>query len=385
MKIVHIAPSAPYNDYWGYQENLLPKYQKKAGHDVTVITTNTMHRDGKITEIDPDDYVLNDGVRVIRLKRERYAFPILTSMCAKLKTFPYLKELKPDFIFFHGLVSTTIFDAVKYKKRINPKCVIVQDNHTDDNNTHTDRFLKDLLVRLFYRTIHRFTNRYVSRVYGVTPWRKRYAEDYFKVDPSKTDILIMGADDEKIDFTNRERIRSGIRRQHQITDDDFLVVTGGKIDKNKHIDLLMEACGDLSGVKLMVFGQVLEDVKARFEQLLRENENIVYVGWIPADTVYNYFFAADLVVFPGGHSVLWEQACASKTPCLFEKWDGMQHVDNGGNSRFIDAVSVENIRKDIQLLLLTEDYKAMKAAAESEKTDIYLYSRIAKKSIECVE
>ena len=36
MKIVHIAPNAPYNDYWGYQDNLLPKYHKKLGHDVTV-------------------------------------------------------------------------------------------------------------------------------------------------------------------------------------------------------------------------------------------------------------------------------------------------------------------------------------------------------------
>ena len=48
MKIVHIAPKAPYNNYWGYQDNLLPKYQRKLGHDVTMIVTNTMHKDGKI-------------------------------------------------------------------------------------------------------------------------------------------------------------------------------------------------------------------------------------------------------------------------------------------------------------------------------------------------
>ena len=48
MKIVHIVPKAPYNDNWGYQDNLLPKYQRKMGHEVTVITTNTMQQDGKI-------------------------------------------------------------------------------------------------------------------------------------------------------------------------------------------------------------------------------------------------------------------------------------------------------------------------------------------------
>ena len=51
MRILHIAPSAPYNDYWGYQDNLLPKYHRKLGHEVTVIVTNTMHKDGKIVII----------------------------------------------------------------------------------------------------------------------------------------------------------------------------------------------------------------------------------------------------------------------------------------------------------------------------------------------
>jgi len=32
MKIVHVAQH--YNDGFGYHENLLPKYQKKYGHDV---------------------------------------------------------------------------------------------------------------------------------------------------------------------------------------------------------------------------------------------------------------------------------------------------------------------------------------------------------------
>jgi len=117
MKIVHIAPNAPYNDNWGYQENLLPKYQKKLGHDVIVITTNTMHQDGKIVEVDCADYMLEDGVRVIRLKKKKYLHNVLTNICSKLEIFDLLADLKPDFVFFHGVVSTTIFDVIKYKKR----------------------------------------------------------------------------------------------------------------------------------------------------------------------------------------------------------------------------------------------------------------------------
>lgn len=382
MKIVHIAPSAPYNDYWGYQDNLLPKYQKKMGHDVTIIATNTMHKDGKIAETACSDYVLNDGVRVIRLARKKYRSLILTNLQAKMDVYALLGKLQPDFIFFHGLVSATIYDVVRYKKE-HPNCIVVQDNHLDYNIGRGASSFKDKIIRAFYRHINRKSIPYISRVYGVTPWRKTYAEDYFRIPPEKTDVLIMGADDEKINFACREKIRAEIREKNGISDSDFLVVTGGKIDKKKKIDILMEACAGMKGIKLLIFGQVLDNVKEEFNRLIRENDNILYIGWLDADKVYDYFFAADLVFFPGQHSVLWEQACAAKVPCIFEKWDGMDHVNNGGNAEFISPITVENIRAKLSALHFTPEYEKMKEVAASSATDIYLYSRIAEKSLEC--
>ncbi len=385
MNIVHIAPSAPYNDYWGYQDNLLPKYHKKMGHNVTMITTTQMHQNGKLVETDVSDYELNDGVRVIRLKKKNYGNRILTSLNSRLEVYEHLKQIHPDFIFFHGLVSTSIFDVVRYKKQDNPSCVIVQDNHQDYNIGVTCKTLKQRLVRMFFRCIHRKTSKYISKVYGVTPWRKRYAEDYFKVSSSITDVLIMGADDEKVDLQNRELIRQRIREQYSVAENEFLIVTGGKINLKKRIHLLMDACRNKKGVKLLVFGQVLDDVKDEFNRILRNSDNIVYLGWIQSDEVYRYFFAADLVAFPGQHSVLWEQACASKVPCLFEKWEGMDHVNNGGNSCFIENVSKETLENAIDELMFSDLFFQMKKIAESEKTDIYLYSKIAEKSLSCSE
>ena len=219
----------------------------------------------------------------------------------------------------------------------------------------------------------------------MTPWRKTYAADYYQIPSNKTDVLIMGADDEKIDFSARGTIRKQIREKYGIMDTDFLIVTGGKIDKKKKTDVLMKAVSNFDKVKLLVFGQVNNDIKDEFDQIQKFNSNIIYIGWIDADKVYDYFFAADLVFFPGQHSVLWEQACASKVPCVFEKWDGMDHVNNGGNSDFVTPVTVETISKKIKELLFTDKYQQMKEIAESEKTDIYLYSRIAKKSLECAK
>lgn len=271
------------------------------------------------------------------------------------------------------------------KKELNPSCIIVRDNHIDYNNCPKYGKIKQLIIRSFERYNVRRTMPFVSCVYGVTPWRKQYAEEYYLVPQSKTDLLIMGADDEKMDFSNKEYIRTQVRNEYNISENDFLVVTGGKIDLEKKIHLLMEACRKIENVKLLVFGNISEKMKEIFEFELSNNKHVIYIGWINSSDVYRYFYAADLVFFPGGHSVLWEQACASKVPCVFNGWTKMEHLNNGGNSDFIDNVSVDSIREKIIELKYTSKYYKMKRIAESDKTDIYLYSNIARKSLECVK
>ncbi len=383
MKIVHIAPNSPYNDYWGYQENLLPKYQRKIGHDVVLITTTKMHKDGEIVEGEEKEYTLSDGVKVVRKAYKNFKNRTMTGVLTYIPVYTLLNKIKPDFIFYHGLVSYTIVDVVKYKKE-NKKCIIVEDNHMDYNIGNASNTLKEKVIRAWLRLLNKYSIRYVSKVYGVTPWRKTYAEDYFKIPKSKTDVLIMGADDDNVDLNNKTNIRMQIRNSLKINEDDFLIVTGGKIDEKKKIDVLIEACTKTTlNLKLLVFGSISGSIKKKFDNLI-SHENIIYIGWIDSTLVYNYFFAADLVFFPGQHSVLWEQACAAKVPCVFERWPGMEHVNNGGNSKFVSPITIENICETLEELCYTSKYYEMKRIAESDATDVYLYSKIADKSLEAI-
>ena len=385
MNIVHISPNAPFNDGWGFQENLLPKYHALLGHKVTLIVPNKMHVADKIVDTETGTFYSCGGFDVIRMSYKKYRKNYMTNIFCKLDVYDSLLELKPDVVFYHGLVSQTIFDVIRYKKNIEKKgkkLRILQDNHLDYNiGKKADNF-KQLLLRTYYRILNYFSQKSVDHVYGVTPWRKQYAEEYYHIKPEKTSVLIMGADDEKIDFANKEKIRNKIRRENNVADDDFLIVTGGKIDAKKKIHILMQACKDLKGVKLLIFGNVSNQLKEEYQRILRESKNIISVGWIDSGKVYDYFFAADLVCFPGQHSVLWEQACAAKVPCLFAKWPGMEHVNNGGNADFFENVTIDSIRKKIGELIFTKKYAEMKKIAESEATDVYLYSEIAKESLE---
>lgn len=384
MKIVHIAPNAPFNDGWGYQDNLLPKYHHKLGHTVTLFITTRTHKDGHIVDTAVEDFISQDGFRVVRLPYHRYPLRVVTSILCKFDVYSYLLDVQPDLVFFHGVISATILDVVRYKKYRQKQgldCRIIQDNHSDYNNSGQTGTVLQKCLQLYYRLLNRYTTRYVEKYYGVTPWRKQYLEDYFRISPQKTDVLIMGADDEQIDFTHREEIRSCIRKTCDIEDEDFLVVTGGKIDIKKNIHLLMEACGNITGVKLLVFGEAAKEFKETYEAILEKHPNISSVGWIDASKVYDYFFAADLVCFPGGHSVLWEQACATKVPCLFACWPGMEHVNNGGNAKLLENIDVKSLREAIEGLRFTPEYYQMLKIARSEATDVFLYSEIAKKSL----
>lgn len=380
MKIVHIAPNAPYNEGWSYQENLLPKYQKKIGHEVILYITNLEHKGGGLVKCPCTDSITADGFRVVRKEKRSSHYFLAMGILTEIDIYDDLVRERPDFIFYHGLIDATIFQVTQYKKKINPACVIVQDNHYDSNNGFNLHSLKGFIKRNLCSHVFKSNMRYISKVYGVTPARKIYAQKVFGVPSQMSDVLIMGADDEELLAAKERNKRAQIRSRYSVKEEEFLIVTGGKIDRGKNIHQLMKAVNELSGVKLIVFGNVYDDIKDEFDSEL--SEKVHWVGFIPSRESYDYFMASDIVIFPGQHSVLWEQACAAKVPCAFNYINGLEHLNNGGNSIFIEDITVEGLKKAILSLLWTPKYYRMKSAAQSDKTDIYLYSKIAQKSLE---
>src|SRR5690606_17293733 len=99
---------------------------------------------------------------------------------------------------------------------------------------------------------------------------------------------------------------------------------------------------------------------------LADGEKIKYIGWIDSNDSYNYFAASDLGVFPGRHSVLWEQAVGSGLPCIFKYWEGTTHVDLGGNCIFLYKDTVSEIKASIEKVINTKSYRKMKLIAEEK-------------------
>ncbi|MFS0774810.1 glycosyltransferase family 4 protein [Neobacillus sp. 3P2-tot-E-2] len=385
MKIVHLCLGCFFPDNYSYQENMLPKFHKELGYDVEVIASLvTFDINGKGTFLEKGSTYQNEyDIKVTRLD---YKKPV--RIYKKLKrfigTYTALETAKPDILFIHGCQFIDMDIIVKYLNN-NPQVKVFVDNHADFSNSATNWLSKNVLHKILWRHCAQIIKPYTTKFYGVLPARVDFLIDMYRLPKEKVELLVMGADDERVEQAASPQVRQKIRDMYGIAEDDFLIVTGGKIDEFKmQTLLLMEAINQInnSKIKLVVFGSVTNELKEKVHALCDGNI-IQYIGWIKAEDSYDYFSTADLVVFPGRHSVFWEQVVGMGIPMVCKYWDGTTHVDVGGNVEFLHKDTVEEIKsKILSILNDKEKYEFMKATAKEKGIEVFSYKKIARRAIE---
>lgn len=384
MKVVHLCLGNFYVDNHTYQENLLPKAHNQLGYEVEIIA-GTMGFDDKSTFINSTKlgvYTNEYGIQVTRLPY-RWNCKVGKMLRYYKGIVECLESSNPDIIFIHNCQFMDIDKIVLYIKQ-HPSVRVFVDNHADFNNSATNWISKFILHRYVWKNCARKIEPYVSKFYGVLPTRVQFLKDVYGLPDRKCELLVMGGDDDLISKVSSEENRIITRKQYGISKDDFFVVTGGKINWARPETLnLMEAVGSVNSkkVKLVVFGSVSNDLKGKFEQLCKF-PNVRFAGWLNTEEVHRLMASSDLAVFPGLHSVLWEQACALGIPCIFRDLEGVHHVDLGGNAIFLKDVSVPSLLKEINELISFESrYKSMKEVSQIKGKKNFSYLDIAKRSL----
>lgn len=384
MKIIHLCLGAFFPDYYSYQENMLPKFHKKQGHHVEVIASlATFDKNGKPAYMEKSGTYQNEyNIKVTRLDY-RKPLKIYHRLKRYIGTYNALEEAKPELLFIHGCQFMDMDIVIQYLKK-HPDVRVYVDNHADFSNSATNWFSKNILHKILWRHAAQSIEPYTTKFYGVLPARVDFLKNMYKLPPKKCELLVMGADDELVYEASKLEVRMEIRRKYHINEDDFLIITGGKIDRFKtQTLLLMEAVKKIQTpkVKLIIFGSIATELKHKVTSLT-DGTKIQSIGWIPSNDSYQYFAAADLVVFPGRHSVFWEQVAAQGIPMLCKRWEGTTHIDVGGNVIFLEEDSVNEIRKKIiELIDNPSKYEHMKHIANTRGKKMFLYSDIAKRCI----
>lgn len=385
MKILHCCLAAVYVDFYGYQENILPKMHKLQGHEVRIVaSTETFTDNMNLGYVKPNKYVTEYGVPITRLP---YLKILPHSIIKKLRLYKgliaVLNEFQPEIIFLHDVQFLSIFSIVNYAKR-NLNCVIYADGHTDFINSARGWVSKNILHKIIYKRCAKAIEPYTKKFYGVLPIRVDFYKEVYKINPDKLELLVLGGDLTEIDLNRKAEIRKEIREQLDIKHDDLVVITGGKIDSKKNVHLLMAEINNIATdkIKLIVFGSVSEELRPEIEKLAK-SKYIRFIGWKKSSDISNYLISSDLAFFPGTHSVLWEQSAALGLPGVFKYWDGMQHMDIGGNCIYLKEIN-ENTIKETLLNLYNnpEALNKMTLIAQNEGMKYFSYFDIAKRAIE---
>lgn len=353
MKIVHITES--YIEGWGYHENLLPLYQHRAGHDVVVISNNNhlvdiKNRPDLIKEIkDRGKEYWYDGVKIYKIETKFNISSNTSFFCKGL--YEILIKESPDMIFHHNVGMATLTIAGKFKKT-HPKVKLYVDNHADWINESKNKLwhfvFYDIIAPLQVKRLGNKVNYYI----GVSPLRCQYLNQVYRVPQKQIRFLPIGCDTEQANQVKENR--ESIRERMEISQDAFVVVSGGKIDRSKGTLVLIDACKSLhekdENVLLVLFGKIDEEVST----VARQYDWIRCIGWCDRLTTLSILKMANVACWPWLHTTLIEDAIAVGTPLVVKMSDNVSHFAKENAGLFMKTGD----REEISVALMEEKQNA---------------------------
>lgn len=317
MKILHINIGGPYNDDMSYQGVILPKENKKAGHDVTVITSCFKWKNNKIIEV-PEEDIIKYGIRYIRIKYEKIISPTITEKIRKSKKLKkYIEEIKPDIILNHDIQTFELLTVSNYKKR-NPNVRLFADSHTDKNNSATSWISLNILHKIVYRSIINMCKDNFEKILCISYETMDFLKDVYKIEEDILEFYPLGGN--VISKEEKKKIRYEKKLELGFSEKDILLCHSGKMDiKKRTCELLQNFLKTKNPhLKLLIIGVFEDALKDRINELIIKDNRVTYLGWKSSDELIKYIAASDLYVQPGSQSATMQNALCVGTPVLFE-------------------------------------------------------------------
>lgn len=377
MKILYLKLTGGYREDYTYQENILPEKMKQLGNEVHLfISTRSKNDDGSRIFIKNREYVNSFGIRIKTIPFKKNKKGLYEKLGVFDNLYRYIESVGPDFIFVHGFQFLSVLTLLRYKKK-NRDVTIVADNHLDHIIAPLDTIKRKLLQKVLFRYIAKKLSRVVDFFYGASPLRADYLVKMYKINPAKIKILNQGGDEEIIQSFTHKTERARLCEQLRLDDKKIIVSFGaGNIDDKKRLFPLLASISKNENFELVLFGSFNKTTYLKCKSLLN-NRRIHFLGNIKNESIYKIFIASDIAVFPGNHSVLWDQAASCGTPIMVNRVRGMDYFDYGGNCIYLTDGSTEEINNKLDNLCF-EKLNKMRIIAETAQKKFW-YINIAKK------
>jgi len=273
LKVVHVI------DYFqpqlGYQETFLAREHAKLGHDVYVVTSdryNPILYAGDAVKpvmgkrLVRAGYFVEEGIKVWRLKT-LFELPHAIRMLGFEKK---IRELKPDIVIVHGIVSFAAIRIAKLRLKYRNFKLIYDDHMTFQNSGSKLALLYPLFKHSYSKVIQRAADAFVA----ILPETKEFMYDRYGIPRERISIIPLGADEDL--FTFNPVSRQQLRKEFGISEDDIVFIYTGKIFPIKKLEMLLMAVKELSekyaNIKALIVGDGESSYIETLKQEIRDNQ-----------------------------------------------------------------------------------------------------------------
>lgn len=319
MKIVHLCVSCFYIDGFGYQENELVRQHVADGHDVLVIaSTETFDAEGRLTYVQPREYVGTDGAKVVRLPYRRV---LPHRIMRKLRAHPGVRTLleraRPDLIVFHGLCGWELLTVARYAARF-PNVKVFADSHEDHFNSGRNWLSRDLLHGQYYRRILHAALPVLQPILCISVDTMRFVHEVYRIPEKQLEFFPLGG--RVFDDDEYQRRRARTRAEFHIEDHETLFVQSGKMDAAKRLIESLRAFAEVPSqtARFLVAGSLDASIKSEALALIDKDPRVRFIGWLASDRLRDLLCAADLYVQPGSQSATMQMSLCCRCPVILD-------------------------------------------------------------------
>jgi glycosyltransferase involved in cell wall biosynthesis len=387
MKIVNVVDF--FHPNAGYENNILPKYLVKNGHQAVIITaqldkvpegfTSFFGKDN-INE-DDQSFCSKTGIEIIRV-------PVKCFISGRAwftdEIFKTVEAVSPDLLFLCGndtLISMQFL--LKNRKKCNP---LILDSHMLEIASKNP-FNK--LFRHFYKKI--FTPIIIkNKLQVIRVQDDAYVERCLGIPLNQAPFISFGSD--TMLFHPDDTVRKNFRDKNGINENDFVIVYAGKLDAEKGGKLLahsFEAKFDTDkNVVFLVVGNTNGEYGDEVEKIFKKAENrIIRFPTQRYTDLAQFYQASDLAVFFKQCSLSFYDVQACAVPVVLE--DNSINIDRCSyeNGLTFKSGDIDDFRDKILKLIEmgNDEYQKIRQNAYSFVKENYDYEDIVKKYIAIFE
>lgn len=318
MRILHWEEM--FHPAFGYQINVLSKFQALQGHDVTIMAADKPEEHPIFRffciggDIEEQDRIFSEKykVKIIRL-------PIHTVISGRViykrGYIDKIIEQNPDVIMCHTNDTLSAMRIAQKHKKINKP--IVFDNHMLEMASRNP--LRNVF-RWYFRT-------FITPIIIKNQWTviRTQDDDYvnkcLRIPRELTPFISFGTDTSLFHPDEDERVK--FRAKHGIQEDDFVVIYAGKLDEAKGGAFLAQALVEKFDTKRNVVFLIVGNTKGEYGEKVEESFRISQNRVIRFPTqryteLAPFYQASDLAVFPKQCSLSFYDVQACGLPVVSE-------------------------------------------------------------------